>query len=313
MSTERVVAICGGIGGAKLALGLYRLLPPRALTLIVNTGDDFEHLGLHVSPDIDTCHYTLSGLANQELGWGRADESWNFMAALKSIGGDTWFRLGDRDLALHVERTRQLASGRPLSAVIAGFADRLGLNAEILPMSEAPVRTLVDTDEGLLGFQDYFVRRRCAPRVRSISFDTAPDATIQPRARAALLAPDTTAIIICPSNPYLSIDPLLAVPGFAEALKGATAPVIAVSPIIGGSAVKGPTAKIMQELGVEPSAATVAAHYAGLIDGFLLDERDVALAAELSIPTRTADTLMTTLDDRIRVARAALEWAYQLP
>jgi len=313
MSTERVVAICGGIGGAKLALGLYRLLPPRALTLIVNTGDDFEHLGLHVSPDIDTCLYTLSGLANQELGWGRADESWNFMAALKSIGGDTWFRLGDRDLALHVERTRQLASGRPLSAVIAGFADRLGLNAEILPMSEAPVRTLVDTDEGLLGFQDYFVRRRCAPRVRSISFDTAPDATIQPRARAALLAPDTTAIIICPSNPYLSIDPLLAVPGFAEALKGATAPVIAVSPIIGGSAVKGPTAKIMQELGVEPSAATVAAHYAGLIDGFLLDERDVALAAELSIPTRTADTLMTTLDDRIRVARAALEWAYQLP
>jgi len=312
MTVERVVAISGGIGGAKLTLGLYRLLPADALTVIVNTGDDFEHLGLHISPDIDTCLYTLSGLAGQEQGWGRADESWNFLAALEALGGETWFRLGDRDLALHVERTRQLAAGQPLSAVVAGFADHLGITAEILPMSEASVRTLVGTDEGLLAFQDYFVRRRCAPRVASICFDMAPTAAIPSLARERLSASDTAAIILCPSNPYLSIDPILAVPGFREALADAIAPVIAVSPIVAGAAFKGPTAKIMQELGLEVSARTVATHYAGLIDAFLLDESDATLAPLLDVPTRLADTRMTSLDDRIRVARTALDWAREL-
>lgn len=312
MTAKRVVAICGGVGGVKLALGLYRSLPRDSLTLIVNTGDDFEHLGLYVSPDIDTCLYTLAGVANHQLGWGRADESWNFMAALESVGGETWFRLGDRDMALHVERTRRLAAGQSLSAIVSGFVDNFNIGAEILPMSEAPVRTFVDTDEGLLGFQEYFVRRSCAPRVRSIRFDMAPSATIQPQAHAALLAPETTAIIVCPSNPYLSIDPILAVPGFAEALRGATAPIIAVSPIIGSSAVKGPTAKIMQELGIKVSAADVASHYAGLIDGFLLDEHDAALAPLLNMPTRIVDTLMTSLEDRIRVACAVLDMAREL-
>jgi LPPG:FO 2-phospho-L-lactate transferase len=312
VSNRRVVAISGGIGGAKLALGLYRALPGASLSVIVNTGDDFEHLGLTICPDLDTTLYTLAGLANPELGWGRRDETWNFMTTLGTLGGDTWFRLGDADLALHVERTRRLAAKETLSAVIAAIAARLGINATVLPMSDDPVRTRVSTASGELAFQDYFVRLRCAPEVTGLRFAGAAAATLAPGARAALSAAGVEAIILCPSNPYLSVDPILAVPGMRAALRESGAPVIAVTPIVGGRAVKGPTAKIMGELKLAPSPLTIARHYAGLIDGFVLDERDAALAAQFTLPVLATNTVMADLNDRERLAREVLAFAARL-
>jgi LPPG:FO 2-phospho-L-lactate transferase len=306
------VALSGGIGGAKLALGLYRVLPADTLTVVVNTGDDFEHLGLTVCADLDTTLYTLAGLANPELGWGRREETWTFMQVLESLGGESWFRLGDGDLALHVERTRRLKSGEPLSEIIGDLAQRLGITAQIVPMSDAPVRTRVATAQGELAFQDYFVRRRCEPRVRALRFDGAAAARPCTRALRALASDALESIIICPSNPYLSVDPILAVPGYREALQEARVPVIAVTPLVGGAAIKGPTAKIMAELGVPRSALTVAHHYRGLIDGFVLDERDAALAAQFDLPVHIADTLMQSLADRERVAREVLAFAAAL-
>jgi LPPG:FO 2-phospho-L-lactate transferase len=303
-----VIAVSGGIGGAKLALGLYRVLPAGQLSVIINGGDDFDHLGLRICPDVDTTLYTLAGIANPELGWGRRDETWSFMDTLAALGGQTWFRLGDRDLALHVERTRRLATGESLSAVITAVAQRLGITAGIMPMSDDPVRTRVHTSEGDLAFQDYFVRLRCAPQVRALSFDGAAVARPAPLA-AACLAAKPRAIILCPSNPYLSIDPVLAVPGMRALLRAAGAPVIAVSPLVGGAAVKGPTAKIMRELGVPLNAAAIARHYAGLIDGFVLDQRDAAVVGEIDCHVRVADTLMNTLEDRERLAREVLGFA----
>jgi LPPG:FO 2-phospho-L-lactate transferase len=308
----RVAALSGGIGGAKLALGLYRVLPPQALTLIVNTGDDFEHLGLMICPDLDTTLYTLAGLANAELGWGRRDETWNFMKTLESLGGETWFRLGDADLALHVERTQRLQSGQSLSTVIAAVAARLGIHATILPMSDQAVRTRVASAQGELGFQDYFVRLRCAPEVRALHFAGAATAAVAPGALAALTAPDLEALILCPSNPYLSVDPILAVPGMRAALRASGKPVIAVTPILGAQAVKGPTAKIMRELRLEPSPLTIARHYAGLIDGFVLDERDAALAPQFPLPVHVTDTLMVELRDRERLAQEVLTFAARI-
>jgi LPPG:FO 2-phospho-L-lactate transferase len=312
VSTPKIAAITGGIGGAKLSLGLYRVLPPDSLTLIVNTGDDFEHLGLMICPDLDTTLYTLAGLANPELGWGRRDESWNFMQTLESLGGQTWFQLGDRDLALHVERTRRLQAGESLSAVMASVAGRFGIRATLLPMSDDPVRTRVTTEAGELGFQDYFVRQRCAPTVQALSFDGAAAAAVAPGALAALAAQDLGAIILCPSNPYLSVDPILAVPGMRAALRAGGVPVIAVTPIVGGRAVKGPTAKIMGELALAPSPLTIARHYSGLIDGFVLDRRDAALAHEFALPVHVTDTLMVDLADRERLAREALDFAARI-
>ncbi|HEX2264827.1 MAG TPA: 2-phospho-L-lactate transferase, partial [Solirubrobacterales bacterium] len=293
-----MVALCGGIGGAKLALGLYRVLGPDELTLIVNTGDDFEHLGLHVSPDLDTVLYTLSGLADPERGWGRADESWNFMAALSELGGEDWFRLGDRDLAIHVLRAQWLRSGRPLSRFMADAARRLGIRARIVPMSNDPVRTMVQTSDGVLPFQRYFVERRCEPQVLRIWFEGASAARPAAEAIDAIAGPRLEAVVICPSNPYLSVDPILAVPGLREALESAAAPVVAVSPIIGGAAVKGPTTKIMAELGVDRTSAAIAAHYRGLLDGLVIDNGDVADAPALDIAVEAAPTLMRDLADR---------------
>jgi LPPG:FO 2-phospho-L-lactate transferase len=312
VSAPRVVALSGGIGGAKLALGLYRVLPADTLTVVVNTGDDFEHLGLTVCADLDTTLYTLSGLANTELGWGRRDETWTFMQVLESLGGESWFRLGDGDLALHVERTRRLKSGEPLSEIVADIAQRLGISAQVVPMSDAPVRTRVATAAGELAFQDYFVRRRCEPRVTAIRFEGAAAARPCTRALTALASDALESIVICPSNPYLSVDPILAVPGYREALQAARVPVIAVTPLVGGAAIKGPTAKIMAELGVPRSALAVAHHYQGLIDGFVLDERDAALAAQFDLPVHIADTLMQSLPDRERVAREVLAFAAAL-
>jgi LPPG:FO 2-phospho-L-lactate transferase len=305
MSTGRIVVLTGGIGGAKLVLGLQQITPPENLVAIVNTGDDFDHLGLRVSPDIDTLLYTLSGLADREKGWGRGDETWSFMEALKAVGGEDWFLLGDRDLALHVERTRRLAAGQTLGQVTAAFAASLGVAPTILPMSDQPVATRVVTDAGVLDFQDYFVRRRCAPRLQAVRFDGAEAARPAPGVLEALADPDLAAILIAPSNPWLSVDPILAVPGLREALRAAAAPVVAVTPLPGGQAVKGPTAKIMAELGVELTAASIERHYAGVVDAWLLDDADAPIAT----PHAFCDTLMHSLDDRVRVARAALDLA----
>jgi LPPG:FO 2-phospho-L-lactate transferase len=307
-----VLAFSGGIGGAKLALGLQSVLDPGSLTVVVNTGDDFEHLGLAISPDVDTTLYTLSGLANPELGWGRAEESWNFMREFARLGGEEWFQLGDKDLALHLERTRRLASGESLTSVVAGFAERLGVPSHVVPMSDDRVRTVLDTDEGRLAFQHYFVRRRCVPAVQAIHYEGAETARTAAATVRALRDSRFGAVVICPSNPYLSVDPILAISGWRDALASSTSPVIAVSPLIAGQAVKGPTAKIMRELALEVSPLTVARHYAPLLDGFVLDEADAAFAAQFELPVRIAPTLMRDLADKERLAREVLTFADML-
>lgn len=312
MIDVEIVALTGGIGGAKLALGLHRVLRPGALACVVNTGDDFVHLGLHVSPDLDTLLYTLAGCENPEQGWGRRDETWTFMRVLEELGGDTWFRLGDGDLALHVERTRRLASGATLSAIMDDVRRRLGIATRLLPMSDDPVRTRVRTPDADLDFQEYFVRLRAEPMVRAIAFAGASESRLTPAVEEVLGGASLRAIVICPSNPYLSIDPMLAVPGLAAALRARRVPVIAVSPLLGGRAIKGPTAKIMRELGVEPTNRSIAAHYAGLIDGLVIDEADRSDEAPPGVVTQVARTLMRTLDDRETLARVTLEFADRL-
>jgi LPPG:FO 2-phospho-L-lactate transferase len=307
----RVIALCGGIGGAKLARGLYEVLGPD-LTIIVNTGDDFEHLGLTISPDVDTVLYALADLNDPERGWGRANETWNFMSALAELGGERWFQLGDRDLALHVERTRRLQEGQSLTRVVIDVARGFGISAKILPMSDDPVRTIVVTDQGALPFQKYFVGLRCAPAVRAISFEGASTACVSPDIAAAFERRDIAAVVICPSNPYLSVDPILAVPGVRQLLRQAQAPLIAVSPIIGGTAIKGPTTKIMAELAIEATNASIARHYDGMIDGLIIDRADAADAATLPVATLTTATLMNTLEDRVRLARDVLDFARTL-
>lgn len=305
-----VLALCGGIGGAKLALGLSHAVPDEELLIAVNTGDDFEHLGLHVSPDLDTVTYTLAGVANPETGWGRAEETWNFMEALAGLGGETWFSLGDKDLALHVERTRRLRAGETLSEITKEICARFGIGARVLPMSDDPVRTLVETDEGALPFQRYFVERKCAPALRSVRFEGAESARLQPDIEAALKSPDLRAVIVCPSNPYLSVDPVLAVPGMRALLKDTSTPVVAVSPVVGGAAVKGPMAKIMGELGLEITHATIARHYAGIIDGLMADSRDEDIVDGVAVAVE--NTLMTSLDDKIALARKVLAFAERM-
>ncbi|MDH6233749.1 LPPG:FO 2-phospho-L-lactate transferase [Mesorhizobium soli] len=307
----RVVALCGGVGGAKLAFGLAHILG-NDLTLLVNTGDDFEHLGLTVSPDIDTVLYTLSGLANRELGWGRQGESWNFMEALSTLGGETWFRLGDRDLAIHVERTRRLRAGETLSTITSSMVDHFGIEARVFPMSDQKVSTVVATPEGPLPFQRYFVERRCAPRVAGITFQGAVEADAPPQVISALNDPALRTIIICPSNPYLSIDPILAVPGIRSGIERADVPVIAVSPIIGGKAVKGPTAKIMAELAVPATSKAIAEHYGGVIDGLVIDHADADDRETVNCPVHVTTSLMTSDEDRIRLAGEVLDFAYRL-
>jgi LPPG:FO 2-phospho-L-lactate transferase len=301
-----VLALSGGIGGAKLALGLYRVLPPGLLTVVGNTGDDFEHLGLSISPDLDTLLYTLAGLDNPDTGWGRRGETWTFMAALEALGGETWFRLGDGDLATHVERTRRRAAGESLSAVTDDFRRRLGIAARLLPMSDDPVRTRLLTDQGWLDFQDYFVRQRCAPEVRGIVFAGAASARPHPDLLAALADADLRLVVICPSNPLISIDPILSLPGMRDALHSCRAPVVAVSPIIAGKAVKGPTAKMMAELGLPVDAASVAQRYRDIIDHYVLDAEDAGADTGLDIPVTAARTLMATTADREALARVVL-------
>jgi len=307
-----ILALAGGVGGAKLADGLAAVLSPGQLTIVVNTGDDFEHLGLRISPDLDTVMYTLAGLNNKEQGWGLAGETWNFMGALERLGGETWFRLGDRDIATHVERTRRLGT-ESLSSVTADFCRRLGIAHPVVPMTDDPVRTMVHSDAGLLPFQDYFVRLGCRPVLERLEFEGAERA--RPTAPFIdVLGPGAAeAIIICPSNPFLSILPILSIPGVRDALARRTAPVVAVSPIVGGQAVKGPAAKIMHELGLDVSPAGVAAFYGDLIDGLILDRADAAFADMVGGPAvHVTDTIMKDRDDKVRLATEAIAFARTL-
>lgn len=304
-----IVALCGGVGGAKLAHGLARVLPLQDLTVIVNTGDDFEHFGLTICPDLDTVLYTLSGNDNRMTGWGRAAESWAVMEELGRLGGETWFKLGDKDLALHLMRRQMLDRRQRLTLVTQQLATRMSVRTRVLPMCDEPVRTIVQTADGPLAFQEYFVRRRCEPKVIGFRFEGAQCALPSPEVDAALRAPDLRGILICPSNPYVSIGPMLAVPGIRAHLENRTVPVLAVSPIVGGRAIKGPAAKMMAELGGPVSGLSVARHYGKLIDAMLLDEQDRALLEERGAGDPrllVAPTIMRTADERIAVARECL-------
>lgn len=304
----RVALLVGGVGGAKLADGLSQLLEPGQLTVIVNTGDDFWHLGLRICPDLDTVMYTLGGVVDPVNGWGLADDTTHTLGALGRYGADTWFRLGDQDIATHLLRTRWLREGRTLTDVTSDLARRLGVQHALLPMTDDPVATMVDTVEhGEIGFQEYFVMRRWQPEVRALRIEGIEQARMTETVSAALAAAD--AIIIGPSNPWLSIAPILAVPGLKTALLARSVPRIAITPIIQGRAVKGPASKLMAELGYEPSARTVASYYGGVINGFVCDERDAHLELEMPVP-RVAlfDTMMRSSADRAALARRVLDW-----
>ncbi len=311
MKDGRVIVLSGGVGGAKLVLGLTHALLPERLIVVTNTGDDFDHLGLRICPDTDTVIYALSGLADPDRGWGRRGETWTFMSALGDLGGADWFRLGDGDLAMHVSRTDRLRRGATLTEVTAGVTAAFGIETTILPMSDQAVATVVETPAGRLPFQHYFVRERCAPPVTGIDFEGIDAARPNP-SLAAALAEKVAAVLIAPSNPFVSIDPILALPGLRALLSENGAPIVAVSPIVGGVALKGPAAKMMRELGLEVSALGIAQHYAGLIDGMIVDDADAGLAAAIEatgIEVRVAPTVMRTLEDRINLATVAIDMA----
>ncbi len=310
----QVLALSGGVGGAKLALGLALVLESDQLTVVANTGDDFTHLGLHVAPDLDTVMYTLSGLADRQRGWGLEGETWNFLGALAKLGGEDWFRLGDRDLATHVERSRRLKEGSTLSEVTANLCSALGVGVSVVPMTDDRVRTRVLTADGELSFQHYFVRDRCEPVICGFRFEGIERAAPAPLFERRLLDSSLRAVIVCPSNPWVSVDPILRVPGVEDALRDACVPRVAVSPIVGGEAIKGPAAKMMAELEIDPSALSVARWYAqrDLLDGFVLDEVDRGLrdeVEELGLVVSVCDTVMRDLDDRRRVAETCLALA----
>lgn len=307
----RVAALAGGVGGARLAEGLAQILPADHLTVIVNTGDDFEHLGLYICPDLDTVSYTLAGLSNPITGWGRGDETWHALESLAAFGGPTWFRIGDRDLGLHLERTRRLRQGQSLSEITRWITRSLGINPTVLPMTDDAVPTWVYTSEGELAFQEYFVRRQCQPRVTGFRFEGAEEARPAPGVIEALTGADL--VVICPSNPWVSIDPIFAVPGLRAA--AAAHPIVSVSPIIGGQTVKGPAAKMFTELGIVPSSFAVAQHYRDLLTGFVMDRADEAFAdrvEEMKIRSLVTDTLMRSGVDRARLAKEVIEFGRKL-
>ena len=309
-STKNIVALAGGVGGAKLAYGLAQCVSPDRLTIIVNTGDDFEYLGLHISPDLDTVMYTLAGVANPATGWGIKDESWGMMAAMARYNGPTWFQLGDRDLATHLLRSTWLAQGYPLNYVTTELCRRLGIRCTVLPMSEQPLRTIIYSDAGELPFQEYFVKLQCKPIVKEIRFEGADEA--QPSREVISAVRNADAIIFCPSNPLLSIDPILSMPSLRRIIAASRAPRIAVSPIVKGEALKGPAAKIMSELGMEVSPVGVARHLQDVLSGFVLDHLDEArqdAVTDLGVRTLVTNTVMTNHQARITLAEAVLDFA----
>jgi LPPG:FO 2-phospho-L-lactate transferase len=293
------------VGGARLADGLARALHAQDLTVIVNTGDDFEHMGLSICPDLDTVCYTLAGIANPATGWGRAGETWQALETLAKLGGPTWFRLGDRDLGLNLERTRRLRAGQKLSVITRHICQAFGIQVNVLPMSDDPLPTWVHTLEGVLPFQEYFVHRQCQPHVTGFHFEGGERAAPAPGVLEAIR--DADIIVICPSNPWVSIDPILAVPGLRNAIM--LRPTIAVSPIIGGQALKGPAAKMFADLGLEPSALSVARHYEDLLSGFVLDRVDASLTEQirkLDIAILATDTIMKTPAKRVEFAKEVI-------
>jgi LPPG:FO 2-phospho-L-lactate transferase len=310
----KVVALAGGVGGAKLADGLAQVLPPQDLSIVVNTGDDFEHWGLQVCPDLDTVCYTLGGLANPDTGWGRAGESWAAFDAVSQLGGADWFRIGDKDLATHLERTRRLKAGERLSDITAHFCQSWGVRHLVIPMSDDPISTMVNTDIGVLPFQEYFVHQKCQPCVTGFIFAGAERAQLAQGILEAVQQADL--VVICPSNPWVSIDPILAVPALRSALRDQPGlPIVAVSPIIAGKTVKGPAAKMYTELGIQPSALAVAQHYQEFLKGMTIDTRDknmVAQIADLGVAVLCTHTLMKSSADRINLAEQVLQFGERL-
>lgn len=323
-NASHVIALSGGVGGAKLALGLSHVVDSADLTVLANTADDFEHLGLYISPDVDTVLYTLAGINNTDQGWGLAGESWHCMSMLERLGGETWFRLGDRDLALHLLRTQLLSrsadggsggAGHTLTTVTEVLCRSLAVDVTILPMSNERVATIVQTQQGNMPFQQYFVREQCRPVVTGFHFAGLQQATINPRLIERCAAKPPRCIVLCPSNPYVSLAPVLEIPGMRDFLKRQAVPVVAVSPIVGGSALKGPAAKMMQELNVRPSVLAVANLYRGFVDGLVIDTVDAGYAdaiTALGITPLVTDAVMRSLDDRVRLARDVLDFAHRL-
>ena len=306
----KYLALAGGVGGAKLALGMSKVLPPSELTIVVNTGDDEEFHGLHVSPDVDTVMYTLAGLSNPETGWGITGETFNALERLNAYGADAWFNLGDKDLATHIRRTDLLRQGYSLSEVTESLRTALGVAHPIVPMSDAPVRTMLTTAIGELPMQTWFVKHRCEPAVSDIRFDGAERAQPAPGFERALR--DADVLVFCPSNPFVSVAPILAVPGVREAIHSFKGLRMAVSPIVGGQAVKGPAAKMMGELGIESSCVGVAKQYQGLYDVFVLDDVDGDRAGDieaLGMRAAVTNTMMITDSDKVRLAKYICELA----
>ena len=309
---RRIALLCGGVGGVKLALGLDRIV--EGVSIIANTGDDFVHYGLPICPDIDTILYTLSGRVHPAQGWGREDESFSVRTEMEALGETPWFILGDRDVALHLIRARMAQEGQTLSAITAELARRMDISCSVIPMSDIPCPTRVDTEAGVLDFQDYFVRRRCEPVARGVIVGGS-DAPASPVALDALNDPALEAIILCPSNPLLSIAPILAIREIRSALERRQVPVLAVSPIVEGTAVKGPTAKMFNEMGIAVTGLSVARQYQGLIDLFVLDQSDVHFIADveaLGIAACATPTLMSNTHDKMRLARFCLDALAQL-
>jgi LPPG:FO 2-phospho-L-lactate transferase len=305
----KVVALAGGVGGAKLAAGLQSVLPAGALSVVVNTADDFDLWGLHICPDLDTVMYTLAGMANPETGWGISGESFESLNMLGRYGEDTWFKLGDRDLATHVLRTERLRSGETLTEVTAALSGALDAESAVLPMTDDPVSTILQTPKGRLEFQEYFVRRGQRDEVLAVELRGIEDAMPSGEVLAAISGAD--AIVFCPSNPVVSVGPILAVPGMREALASSRAPKVAVSPIVGGRALKGPADKMLLSLGHEASATGVAAMYSGLVDGMVvdsLDEEERPGIEDIGMRVFVTDAVMRDAEDRARLARETLEF-----
>jgi LPPG:FO 2-phospho-L-lactate transferase len=304
----KAVALAGGIGASKFLAGLVAVLPPEQVTIIVNTGDDFQWMGLYICPDLDTVTYTLAGLANPETGWGILGDTFQALERLQILGCDTWFKLGDRDLATHIYRSQKIREGNTLAQVTGDISRKSGIRSVILPMTNSYVPTEIQTDEGTLAFQDYFVRRRCEPRVEAFLYRTIENASAAPGVIDAVRAAEV--VFICPSNPYISIGPILAVPGIREALHETNARIAAITPIIAGQAIKGPTARMLREMGQDVSAVSVARMYSDFVDLFVLDQRDAGLlpgVASLGLQVRLADTLMDDHRSKTDLARKVVE------
>jgi LPPG:FO 2-phospho-L-lactate transferase len=310
MASGKIIALSGGIGGAKLGLGLHQIYAPEELYFITNTGDDFLYLGFYIAPDVDTLVYTLAGVNNTETGWGRADETWKTHNVLGELGADNWFKLGDKDLALHLHRSKALRNGERLTSITQDIANRFHLKATVLPMSDHMIQTVVDTNKGLLSFQEYFVKQASKPKIKNISFKSKNP---EPSAEVTeiLMDPGLKGIVICPSNPYLSIDPILSIEKIRQSITESKRPRVAVSPIINGQSVKGPTTKIMNELGLEANVLTIAQHYKDYIDGIVIDTSDqdyVEQIESMGIQVKLSEIMMNNDDDKKRVAEDVIHF-----